>query len=79
MDESGASLAAGARAGAEVFEKPSGDGNDDDGRRRRRVGRVCPFVSRSSLVDPPARLGRPTARSERREAPKGVGPVAGAL
>lgn len=53
-DERGASLAAGARAGAEVFEKPSGDGDDDgDG---DDAGRACLSVRvYRPLVDPPAR------------------------
>lgn len=51
MDERGASLAAGARAGAEVFEKPSGDGGRRRRRRRRRSG-----VPVRSCLDLPSTL-----------------------
>lgn len=75
-DERGASLAAGARAGAEVFEKPSGDGDDDDDGDDARSGvsvRSCLSISRrpsSALTGP-----RPAPR----ESAEGVGPVAGSV
>lgn len=69
---SGASLAAGARAGAEVFEKPSGDGDDDDDGDDAQVGRVCPFVSRPSRR-PSSALNRPTTRSARKRGGCGTG------
>lgn len=74
-DERGASLAAGARAGAEVFEKPSGDGDDDgDG---DDAGRACLSVRVSTSRRPSSALTGP--RSAPRESAEGVGPVAGSV
>lgn len=71
---SGASLAAGARAGAEVFEKPSGDGDDDDdddvGDDAGSGVSVRSRVSLDPLVDPPqlALTGsRPALRAKARK------------
>lgn len=75
MDERGASLAAGARAGAEVFEKPSGDGDDDgDG---DDAGRACLSVRVSTSRRPSGALTGP--RPAPRESAEGVGPVAGSV
>lgn len=74
-DERGASLAAGARAGAEVFEKPSGDGDeDDDG---DDAGRACLSVRVSTSRRPSSALTGP--RPAPRESAEGVGPVAGSV
>lgn len=74
-DERGASLAAGARAGAEVFEKPSGDGDDDgDG---DDAGRACLSVRVSTSRRPSSALNGP--RPAPRESAEGVGPVAGSV
>lgn len=70
-DERGASLAAGARAGAEVFEKPSGDGERRRRRRRRRSG--VSVRSRLDLSSALQRAHRPTARSARKRGGCGTG------
>lgn len=67
-DERGASLAAGARAGAEVFEKPSGDGGTATATATTPVGRVCPFVRVSTSRRPSSALTgpRPAPRAKAR-------------
>lgn len=73
---SGASLAAGARAGAEVFEKPSGDVDDDDDGDDAQV-RACLSVRVSTSRRPSSALTGP--RPAPRESAEGVGPVAGSV
>lgn len=72
VDERGASLAAGARAGAEVFEKPSGDG-DDDGDGDDAQGSGVSVRSRLDLSSALQRAHRPTARSARKRGGCGTG------